>query len=47
MGAVQPNEIKKESGNNLEVQQLIDTKFQTKMSINIDIMEIVQAVNKS
>ncbi len=32
---------------NLELQQLIETKFQTKTSIKSDIVEIVQAANKS
>ncbi len=31
---------------NAEVQQLIDAKFQNRASINRDMMEIVQAVNK-
>lgn len=31
---------------NLEVQQLIDSKFQTRTSIQNDMIEIVQAVNK-
>ncbi len=31
---------------NLEVQKMIDTKFQSRMSINGDIINIVQTVNK-
>jgi hypothetical protein len=39
--------LKEFYNDNLEVQQFIDTKFQTKTSIKTDITEIVQAVNKS
>lgn len=38
--------LKEFYNDNLEVQQFIDTKFQTKTSIKTDITEIVQAVNK-
>ncbi len=39
-------ELKEFYKDNLQVQQLIDTKFQSKASLHNDVKEILQAVNK-
>lgn len=39
-------ELKEFYKDNLQVQQLIDTKFQSKTALHNDVKEVVQAVNK-